>query len=113
MYFAANTLMVVGIVSCAVLLWIFCAFSAANMARTNGRSYGLWLVIGLLAGPAGLLGAWAYFRISGERHRRIRHGTDGRYDLPEIITCPGCGQSVPSAFQNCQFCGCPLHTRRR
>ena len=114
MYFAAtNTVMVLALVGLGIVLWLFCAYSAAAMARTNGESDGLWLFIGLATGPIGLGAAWRYFRMSGERHRRIRYGAGHTYDMPEIIRCPGCGQSVPSAFETCQFCNSPLHGRRR
>ena len=114
MYFAiANPLAITAVVACGVLAWLFCAFTAAAMSRTNGESYNLWLVIGLLTGPIGLGAAWAYFRYSGERHRRIRYGAGHQYDMPVIIRCPGCGQSVPSAFDTCQFCHTSLHGRRR
>jgi hypothetical protein len=114
MYFAAsNTLAIVAVVSLAILGWLFCGFTAAAMARTNGENYNLWLIIGILTGPLGLFAAWAYFRYSGERHRRIRYGAGHQYDMPEIIRCPGCGQSVPSAFEACQFCHTHLHGRNR
>ena len=110
---ATNTIMVAALVSCGIVLWIFCGYSAAAMARTNGESYTLWMIIGLATGPIGLGAAWAYFRMSGERHRRIRHGAGHQYDMPEIVRCPGCGQSVPSGFETCQFCHSSLHGRRR
>ena len=113
MYFASNTVMVIALVASGVLVWLFCAFSAAAQARSNGESYNLWLLIGLVTGPLGLLFAWLYFRLSGERYRRIRHGAGRQYDMPEIIECPGCRQSVPSGFHTCQFCGTPLHGKRR
>lgn len=113
MYFAAsNTVMVIALVSSGILFWLFCMFTTAGMARANGQSYNLWLLIGLFTGPLGLLFAWLFFRFSGERHRRIRHGAGHQYDMPEIIQCPGCKQSIPSGFHTCQFCGTPLHGRR-
>lgn len=113
MYFASNTVMVIALVASGVLVWLFCAFSAAALARSNGESYNLWLLIGVVTGPLGLLFARLYFRVSGERYRRIRHGAGRQYDMPEIIECPGCRQSVPSGFHTCQFCGTPLHGKRR
>jgi hypothetical protein len=113
MYFAAtNTTMVIALVSCGILAWLFCAYSCSNLARGNGESTTLWFAIGLFTGPLGLAVAAVYFRLAGERHRRIRHGAGHKYDMPEIMRCPGCGQSVPSAYSTCQFCGAPLHSRR-
>jgi hypothetical protein len=105
--------MVIALVSCAALFWLFCMFTTGTLARMNGQSYGLWLIIGLLTGPIGLIFAWIFFKFSGERHRRIRYGVGHTYDIPEIIQCPNCGQSVPSGFHACQFCGASLHGRRR
>ncbi|MHB8896656.1 MAG: hypothetical protein ACYC99_15985 [Candidatus Geothermincolia bacterium] len=113
MYFAANTIMIVALISCAVLFWLFCMFTTANIARSNGENYNLWMLIGLFTGPVGLLFTLVYFRFSGERYRRIRHGAGKTYDMPEIVQCPGCGQSVPSGFNSCQFCGAALHGHRR
>ena len=114
MYFVATiNIAAIAIVSSAVVIWLFCGFSAAAMARTNGDSYNLWLIIGVATGPFGLAAAWVYYRMAGERHRRIRHGADHKYDMPEIIRCPGCGQSVPSGFDTCQFCGSGLHGHHR
>ena len=102
----------VAIASVAVLAWLFCAFTAANMGRANGQSYNLWLLVGLLGGPAGIAFAYIYFRLSGERYRRIRYGSGHHYDEPDMIRCPGCGQAVPRSYQSCQFCGAQLHGRR-
>jgi hypothetical protein len=111
MYFASNTIMILALVSCGIIFWLFCAYTCASLARGNGESSRLWFFIGLITGPIGLVFAWLYFRLTGERHKRIRHGAGHKYDMPEIIGCPSCGQSVPSAFQTCQFCGAPLHGR--
>ncbi|MFH1150446.1 MAG: hypothetical protein V1748_08220 [Actinomycetota bacterium] len=102
----------IAIIAVGIVVWLFCMYTCAELARSNGQSYGLWVTIGFLTGPIGLAFAWAYFRLTGERHRRIRYGVGGKSDLPEIIQCPRCGQSVPSAFECCQFCGSPLHGRR-
>lgn len=110
---ASNTIMIVGLVSCGVLLWLFCGFTLAGMGRSNGENYNLWMLIGMLTGPVGLGFGWLYFRMTGERHRRIRYGAGHHYDMPEIIRCPNCGQSVPSGFDTCQFCKSPLHGRGR
>jgi hypothetical protein len=110
MHFAAeNTVRNIGLIASAVLIWLFCAFSTAAVARANGRGYHLWLFIGLLGGPVAFAFAYLFFRITGERHRRIRHGEKRQYDVPEMVRCPGCGQSVPGSFTRCQFCGSPLH----
>ncbi|HEY5526743.1 MAG TPA: hypothetical protein VIK02_04100 [Candidatus Anoxymicrobiaceae bacterium] len=115
MYFAVsqNTIMYLALALVGVLVWLFCMYQCANFARSNGRSYQLWMLIGLLTGPVGLAYAYIYFRFTGERHRRIRYGVGKKYDMPEIISCPSCGQSVPSAFSACQFCGAPLHGHPR
>lgn len=113
MFAASNTVMVVALVASGILLWLFCAFTLASMARSNGENYSLWMIIGFMTGPLGLGVGWVYFRYTGERHRRIRYGAGHHYDMPEMIRCPGCGQSVPSGFQTCQFCHTPLHGRHR
>lgn len=110
---AENTLMIVALASMGVLAWLFCAFTAASLARSNGQSYNVWLVIGLLTGPIGLAVVYFYLRVSGERYRRTRYGEGHQYDIPEMIRCPKCGESVPRSFDNCQFCGAPLHHGRR
>jgi hypothetical protein len=112
MYASTNTVMVIAFVACGVIAWLFCMYTAGNIARTNGGNYSLWMAIGFLTGPVGLAFSWSYFRLTGERHRRIRYGAGKKYDMPEIIQCPNCGQSVPSAFDTCQFCHAPLHGRR-
>ena len=110
---ASNTIAIIGITSVAVILWLFCAFSAANTARSNGQSYNAWLLAGLVGGPVTWLFGALYFRFAGERSVRARHSERGQADLPEIIRCTSCGQSVPSSFKTCQFCGQPLHSRKR
>ncbi len=102
----------VAIASMAILAWLFCAFSTANIARANGQNYNLWLLVGLLTGPLGLMFAYLFFRLTGERTRRTRYGADHRYDVPDMISCPNCGQSVPRSYDSCQFCRFPLHGRR-
>jgi len=106
---AEDTLMMVALASMGILLWLFCAYSAGSLARSNGHSYNLWLAIGLLSGPVGLAAIYLNIRITGERYRRTRYGDGQQYDLPEIVQCPKCNQSVPRAFESCQFCGAPLH----
>ena len=108
-----DTMMVIALVSFAVLGWLFCAFYTAGRARANGRDYHIWLAIGLLLGPIALILSLALFRSTGERQRRSRYGEDGKYDVPEMITCPKCGESVPRSYASCQFCGASLHIGRR
>ncbi len=110
---ASNAIAIIGITSVAILSWLFCAFSAANTARSNGQSYNAWLLAGLAGGPLTWLFGALYFRFAGERNVRARHSERGQADLPEIIKCTSCGQSVPSSFKTCQFCGQPLHSRKR
>jgi hypothetical protein len=110
---ATNTTMIVGLASVGVLVWLFCAFSTASLARTNGRSYNLWLLVGLLTGPLGLGFSYLYYRVTGERYRRTRYGEGHHYDIPEMVRCPSCNESVPRSFESCQFCGAPLHRGRR
>jgi hypothetical protein len=110
---AENTLMIIAVSGSAVLVWLFCAFSAASIARDNGYNYNLWLLIGFLGGPIALAGTYLYFVRAGERHRLARHSDGGRYGLPEMIHCPQCKQSVPSSYDDCQFCGAPLHRKRK
>lgn len=109
---AAVDLKWIAIIAVTVVAWLFCMYTTAELGRSNGQSYGLWVTIGFLTGPFGLAFAFIYFRLTGERHRRMRYGVGGKSDLPEIIRCPQCGQSVPSAFECCQFCGSPIHGRR-
>jgi hypothetical protein len=108
---AENTVMLIAVVASGVIIWLFCAFSTASIARTNGASYNAWLLAGFVGGPVALLIAYLYFRYAGERYRLARHSDGGRYNLPEIMQCPHCDQSVPSSFDKCQFCGAPLHRK--
>lgn len=110
---AENTMMIIALASTGILAWLFCAYSAASLARSNGHSYNLWLAIGLLSGPVGLAVIYFNIRITGERYRRTRYGDGQQYDLPEIVQCPKCDQSVPRSFESCQFCGAPLHGGKR
>lgn len=103
----------IAIISILAVAWLFCAFTTAALARNNGQSYSLWFWVGFFTGPLGLFCAYLYFRFSGERRRRIRYGSGRQYDDWEMITCPRCHQSVPASFTHCQFCGEPLHGRRR
>jgi hypothetical protein len=108
-----DTMMVIALVSFAVLGWLFCAFYTAGRARANGRNYHLWLTIGLLLGPIAFVLSLVLFRSIGERHRRQRYGEGGKYDVPEMMTCPGCGESVPRSYGSCQFCGASLSRGKR
>lgn len=110
---AENTVMIVGLASMGAIAWLFCAFSLAALARGQGQSYNLWLLVGVVTGPLGLAAGYGYFRATGERYRRSRYGEGGKYDIPEMIKCPGCGQSVPRSFEECQFCRRPLHAGKR
>lgn len=96
-----------------VLAWVICAMYAGGIARNNGQSYNLWLVLGFLGGPITLGVAYVYFELSGERHRRMKYADRKAGNMPEIIQCPRCKQSVPSSFPTCQFCGEQLHGHRR
>jgi len=96
----------------AVMLWVACALKAAGIAHNNDGNYQLWAAVGLLTGPVGLAASYFYFRATGERHRTARYSVDGRSDLPQMTSCPKCGQSVPKIYENCQFCGQPLGKKR-
>lgn len=114
MYFAEVSIARIAIYSVIVVVWFFCAFNAAAIARNNGESYGVWLVIGLLTGPFGLAFTAIFFWFTGERRRRLRHGRKERADfLPDIVNCPKCGSSVPSSYERCQFCGARLKRKHR
>ena len=110
---AEETIMIIAVAASAVLIWLFCAFSTVSVARNSGDANSAWLLAGFLGGPVALAFTYLYFRYLGEQHRVARHGEGGRYNLPEMIQCPRCNQSVPSSFQDCQFCGAPLHRRGR
>lgn len=108
MYLAAVSTARISLIMVAALTWLVCALYAAGTARNNGASYHLWLVVGLMTGPLGLVVALIYFRVTGERYRRHRYSVDGRSDLPEMVRCPGCGQTVPHSYMTCHFCGTSL-----
>ncbi|MCG2795265.1 MAG: hypothetical protein L6427_05280 [Actinomycetia bacterium] len=112
MLFAAVELSTVALVTVAVLVWFGCAFYTAGIARNSGRSYHLWLLIGVLTGPPGLVFAYLLLELTGERSRRIRYGEGGKSDIAEMVRCPNCNQSVPRSFEHCQFCGAPLSRRK-
>src|SRR5665647_2380367 len=113
MFIASVSVPLIAGIAIAVVFWFWCAFTAAAISRANGQSYNLWLLIGIVTGPIGLIIAYMTGRATGERHRRIRHGEGHKYDMPEMMQCPHCGQSVPSHFESCQFCRAPLHQKRR
>lgn len=96
-----------------VVAWLACTFYAAGRASNNDANYWGWTALGLLTGPLGAAIAYVYFRNAGESKRIKRYSVDGREDMPRIITCPGCGESVPLSYECCQFCGAALHKRHR
>ena len=105
--------MVIALVSIAVLGWLFCAFSTSSLARANGRDHQVWFALGLLLGPLALVIGFLMFRSGGERQRRKRYGEGGQYDVPEMVRCPKCGESVPKSYGTCQFCGASLQPGKR
>lgn len=114
MIFLGNiTLAQVAAASLIVVAWLACAFYAAGRASNNDANYWGWTTLGLLTGPLGAAIAYVYFRNAGESKRIKRYSVDGREDMPRIITCPGCGESVPLSYECCQFCGATLHKRHR
>lgn len=114
MYLAAWSIQKIALVCVAALVWVGSAFWAAGYARDNGGDYGLWLLIGTLTGPLGLIASFLYFRVESDKQRRARHSVKGTHDIPEMMPCPNCGQHIPSGFERCQFCGADLrHGRRR
>lgn len=110
--FAAVDISTIALVLVAVLVWFGSAFYTAGMARNSGRSYHLWLLVGVLTGPLGLAFAYLFLSLTGERSRRIRYGEGGKSDIAEMVRCPNCNQSVPRRFERCQFCGAPLSQRK-
>lgn len=113
MYPAALSTAQIALILVAVLAWLGCALYAGGVARNNGESYQLWFVIGLLAGPVGLVVCVLFFRTSGERRRRMKFGSPQEGNLPEMTRCPRCNRSVPVSFEQCQFCGEPLGRKKR
>lgn len=113
LYAAKVTLAQVGIISIAVIAWLACAFKAASIASNNDGNYAFWVVLGLLTGPVGLAIAYLYFRATGERHRTARYSVGGTGDLPEMVSCPSCHQTVPRIYGTCQFCGKPIGRKKR
>lgn len=114
MSYAANeTLPLVAVISLAVIAWLACAFKVAGIASNNDANYQLWAILGLLTGPVGLAISYFYFRATGERHRTARYSVSGKDDLPQMISCPRCHQSVPRIYEACQFCGEPLGRKKR
>jgi len=105
----------IAMICVAVLAWLGFAFYTGGIGRNNGQSYHVWLLIGFLTGPVGLLFAFVYFRMAGERGVRHRYGDDDGVDvLPTMIRCPSCGETVPSRFETCQFCQAKIsHLRGR
>ncbi|EJR0948794.1 MULTISPECIES: hypothetical protein [Vibrio] len=43
-----------------VLLWVFLAFVLAIYAKSNGRSFGWWLLLGLVIDP---ILAWIIYKV--------------------------------------------------
>lgn len=113
MLFAAVEISRIALVAVGVLVWFGCAFYTAGMARNNGSNYHLWLLIGVLTGPLGLVFGYLYLKMTSERSRRIRYGEGGKSDIAEMVHCPNCGESVPRSFVDCQFCGASLSRKKR
>jgi ribosomal protein L32 len=114
MFLIANiTLATVALLCIVVVLWLACAFYAAGRANNNGANYYYWTMIGLLSGPIGAAVAFFYFRAESERSRTRRYSEDGKGDVPKMISCPNCGESIPRVYEACQFCGKPVLKHRR
>ena len=113
MYLAAVSVKNIAIISTAVVVWFGAAFYAAGYARNNGGDYSLWIIIGIITGPVGLIAALVYYGLAGETQQRSRHSVKGSHDIPEMVPCPDCKEMVPSGFDACQFCGAELTRRRR
>lgn len=113
MRFVALETEYIAVIIVVVMVWLACAMYCGGIARNNGSSYSVWFFLGVIGGPLALGVACVHFMMSGERHRRVKYSEGKAGNLPEIVQCPGCRQSVPSSFDTCQFCGEPLHGGRR
>lgn len=85
------------------VLWIACALVAALVAHAKGRSWGNWLVFGLLCGPLGLA---VCFLPSFDRLQRAeaqRHGASRDYRR-----CPQCAELVRREAVKCLHCAADL-----
>ncbi len=67
--------------------------ATAFIARAKGSSFFLWLAIGCITGPLGLIAAVLYRREKSEPERR----------------CPQCGKVVKLYVQVCPRCGEDLY----
>lgn len=72
-----------------VLLWILCGIVAAVAAESKRRSYGRWLLLGVIFGPLAVL---VIARL-------------GEYIAPaEARPCPKCGRTIRLSTTRCPKC---------
>jgi hypothetical protein len=77
------------VVTVLVLLWVLCGLLAGTIAAGKNRSYGRWLLAGLLLGPVGVV--WAMRR--------------PEYIPPEEARpCPRCGRTIRRVASECPYC---------
>ena len=74
-----------------VALWIACSIGAAVIASSKKRNVLLWLLLGLLFGPLGLLTV-------GLMSRSEEPGDDER-------KCPYCAEVIKKQARVCKHCG--------
>ena len=75
------------------MLAFFCGLSAGVIGRLKGSSFWIWLLVGMLLPPLGLIAVILYRRDKDEPERQ----------------CPNCRKAVKLYVQVCPRCGLDLY----